>query len=233
MNLYETISKRQSVRKYDASPLDNKVLEDIQNFIKGVKPLYDDIETRFDILPADKVKGMTNAPYFLAAYSEKKDGSLTNIGFILQQINLYIESIGLGSCWLGSAKPIESKNDNLEFVIVLAFGKAADTPYRELEGFKRKPLEKITDTSDKRLESARIAPSALNSQPWYFASDGNGFDCYCARKFPAVLYERMNKIDMGIAFAHLYVTYPKKFGFSVRSETRPLKGYYYVGSIKF
>jgi nitroreductase len=232
MNLSETISKRKATRKYDPSPLDNNILTDIQTFIKGVKPLYDDVKGRFDILPAEKVKGATNAPHFIMVYGEEKEGGRTNIGFMLQQVDLYIQSIGLGSCWLGMAKPVENSKNGLEYVISLAFGKAEGSPHRELSGFKRKPLEKISDTVDKRLEPARLAPSAINSQPWYFVTTGEGFDCYCAKKFPAALYEKLNKIDMGIALAHLYIAYPDKFRFSVLDKPKQLKGHYYIGSVR-
>jgi hypothetical protein len=229
--MIETISKRKSTRKYDPSPLDNNALADIQTFIKGVKPLFDDIKVRFDILPAEKVKAATNAPHYIMAYCEEKDGGRTNTGFMLQQVDLYIQSIGLGSCWLGMAKPVESGEDGLGYVISLAFGKSEGSPHRELSGFKRKPLGKVSDTIDKRLEPARLAPSAVNSQPWYFVSTGEGFDCYCAKKFPAALFEKLNKIDMGIALAHLYVAYPDKFSFSYRGKPKELKGHYYIGSV--
>jgi nitroreductase len=142
MTIRETIYNRKSTRKYDRTPPSIEVLEDIQNFIKGVKPLFDDIELRFDILPAEKVRAMIGAPYFLAAYSENKDHSRINTGFMLQQMDLYIQSIGLGSCWLGTAKPIEGKDDKLEFVIALGFGRASGNPHRKLSDFRRKPLEK-------------------------------------------------------------------------------------------
>jgi hypothetical protein len=129
------------------------------------------------------------------------------------------------------AKPVENGKDGLEFIISLAFGKPEGSPYRELSGFNRKPLGKISDTADRRLEPARLAPSAINSQPWYFVSTGNGFNCYCAKKFPAALYERLNKIDVGIALAHLYVTYQDKFSFSVQDKAKQVKGHYYVGSV--
>jgi nitroreductase len=151
---------------------------------------------------------------------------------MLQQVDLYIQSIGLGSCWLGMAKPVENTKDGLGYVISLAFGKPEGSPHRELSGFKRKPLEKVSDTADKRLEPARLAPSAINSQPWYFVSTDNGFDCYCAKKFPAAMYEKLNKIDVGIALAHLYFAYPDKFSFSVQGKAKHLKGHYYVGSVR-
>ena len=55
----------------------------------------------------------------------------------------------------------------------MAFGKPAEPLYRELSEFKRKPLAEISEGSDERLEAARLAPSGMNVQNWYFiAKDG-------------------------------------------------------------
>jgi nitroreductase len=231
VTLYETISKRKSTRKYDPAPLSAEVLGDIQKFADAAKPLRTGVNVRFDILPADKMKGPTNAPHFIAAYSENKPGSLTNIGFMLQQTELYIQSKGLGACWLGLAKPAKPSG-GLDFVISLAFGKAEGDPYREPAEFKRKPLDRIAAAPDARLEPARLAPSAVNSQPWYFIKNANGFDCYCAKKFPAVVYGKLNQIDMGIALAHLYVAFPDAFAFTFDEKGKAIKGYSCVGKVE-
>ena len=70
-------------------------------------------------------------------------------------------------------KPAEKLKDELPFVISLAFGKAAGSPYRELSEYKRKSLSNISSGSDKRLEAVRLAPSAMNNQNWFFVA-GNG-----------------------------------------------------------
>jgi nitroreductase len=232
MTIQETIFKRKSTRKYDPSPLGAEVLKDIQNLITSTKPLFDDVKVKFEIMPAEKMKGGPNAPHFIVTRSGPSERDLANTGFVIQQAALHLQSIGFGTCWLGVSRPIEPVGDKSEFVISLAFGKAVNSPYRELSGFKRKPLEKISDTADKRLEPARLAPSGVNSQPWYFVKNGDEFDCYCAKKFPAALFGKMNRIDMGIALAHLYVSYPDTFVFDVNREAKPLKGYYYIGNLR-
>lgn len=67
-------------------------------------------------------------------------------------------------------------------------------------------LEQITDKPDPRLEPARLAPSAVNGQPWYFAHEGETIHIYCNKKG--------SPLDAGIALAHLYVANMESFRFS-------------------
>jgi nitroreductase len=235
-NMKEIIYKRKSTRKYDMTSLDDTIFEDIWKFwADDVKPLYN-IKVDYKITESEKIKGLfaVKAPHYLTISSEVKDGYLTNVGFMFQQMDLYLQNIGLGSCWLGSAKPLVKPEPPLEFVIMLAFGKPLERPYRNLSEFKRKPLNEISDASDKRLEAARLAPSGINSQPWYFVNDGNIFHVYCEKHgaVKALIYERMNKIDMGIALAHLYVGNKDTFRFFTVENPKQMKGYYYIGSVE-
>jgi nitroreductase len=237
MELHEAIYKRKSTRKYDMTPLGAAILEEISDFTNTLKPLYEGIKTRCEFTEPENVKKnmlTVSAPHYILISSEKKDGSLMNAGFMFQQMDLFIQSRGLGSCWLGSAKPVEMANNEFEFVIVLAFGKPQGSPYRELSGYKRKALSEISANADERLEPARLAPSGINSQPWYFRSDGNDIHAYCAKHgaIKARVYERMNKIDMGIALAHLYISNPHTFEFYEQPEPKTVKGHYYIGSIR-
>jgi len=43
-------------------------------------------------------------------------------------------------------------------------------------------------------------------------------------------YGKMNRIDMGIALAHMYVTYPETFAFEVRQNAPKKDGFYYTGT---
>jgi len=235
-NMKEIIYKRKSIRKYDMTPLGNDTLNDIRRFLSEIKPLYDGIKVDCKIAESENVRGLfaVKAPYYLIISSEAKKGYLTNAGFMFQQTDLYLQSIGLGSCWLGSAKPPVKPNPPFEFVIILAFGKPQESLYRNLSEFKRKPLNEISETTDKRLECARLAPSGMNSQPWYFVSDGNVFHVYCEKHgaIKSLIYERMNKIDMGIALSHIYVENRGTFRFFKTENAKQLKGYYYIGSVE-
>lgn len=234
--LKEYITKRKSTRKYDVTPLDDVTLREIKDFAKTLTPLYKDINVEYSFAHANEVKNIlpVKAPHYIIISSEKTDGYLTNVGFLFQQMDLYLSSMNLGSCWLGLARPTVKFDTKLEFVIILAFGKSLDSPYRQLSEFKRKPLAKISNTADERVEVARLAPSSTNSQPWYFVIDGDIIHTYCVKVglLKGLAYNKMNQIDMGIALSHLYVSNQSTFSFKVEQHYEEISGYYYIGSIK-
>ena len=227
MTLQEMIFKRKSCRSFTGKPVDAETIEKILSF--EPKPLYPDIKVRMDIVSRDKVKCLCpwTTPQLITIYSEETEGYLENIGFQFQQMDLYLQTLGLGVCWLGLGKMNPKTTDHVEgmkFVIMLAFGYPKGNQLRhDLKGFKRKPMEKIADRSDPRLEVARLAPSAVNSQPWYFTHDGDTILVYCSKKG--------SKLDAGIALAHLYVANMESFRFFKSEAAAEVPGYAYVGSI--
>lgn len=235
MELKEMIGRRKSVRSYASEPLDAATLQEIKDFIIQMKPLDPDIRVAWEIIPASRVKCILpwKAPQLVAIYTEEKEGALENAGFLFQQLDLYLQSRGLGACWLGMGKPDQqlAAKDGLPFCMLLAFGTPkGDAPRASAAEFKRKSLTEISDEPDKRLEPARLAPSSVNSQPWYFTHDGDVIHAW--RAAPSGLMrkamERMNRIDMGIALAHLGVC---NEGFRYfRAEPPEMKGYIYTGS---
>lgn len=239
MNLYDFIFKRKSTRKYDMTPLTDGQLAEIKAFADNLKTLYKDIKVEYTIANDEDVKNIlpVKAPHYFVISSEKKDGYLTNVGFMFQQMDLFLSSKGLGTCWLGMAKPNKKISTKLEFVIILAFGKALDSPYREFSEFKRKALSEISTGTDERLEVARLAPSATNSQNWFFAAENGKIHTYQKRVNPimALVYDKINKIDMGIAICHLYFATEhlgKNFIFSKEAKPKEMKGYTYIGTVE-
>lgn len=230
MNLKEQIYVRKSCRNY----LDDEVDMDlIHDFMSDVKPLVEAIDYSYTILPASEVNVRTRwtAPYYLALYSEKKEHYLENIGFIFQQLSLYLQSVGIGNCWVGMASPKKNTDD---FVITISFGKS-DKMIRDISSFKRKDLNKISDFADDKLIPAQLAPSAINSQPWYFKHADEGFDVYQVKQniLKRQVLKRWNPIDVGIALAHLYVSNEDTFNFIKKTSFEDIKGYTYTGSIEF
>ena len=100
----EVIRKRKSIRKYDPAPLDAAALEMVRERIKGITPLYKDI--RYSVEIVNKTRGIFNikAPHYLIFGSEEKEGAYENIGFIGQQLDLFLSESGIGACWLGASK---------------------------------------------------------------------------------------------------------------------------------
>ena len=84
-------------------------------------------------------------------------------------------------------------------------------------------MEQITDKTDLRLEPARLAPSAVNSQPWYFTHHGDTIHMYCSKKG--------SRLDIGIALAHLYVANEDTFRFFKEESVSEIPGYSYMVSV--
>ena len=228
----ETIRKRKSVRKYHMTKLDSTTLEKVRAKMEALTPLYPNI--RYSIEITDKTKGLFNvkAPHYLVFGSEEKDGSYENIGFIGQQLDLFFSEIGLGCCWLGAAKPQEKESSSLPYVICMSFGKAAEPLHRELSGFKRKALSQVSEGSDPRLEAARLAPSGINAQGWFFTAVDGKIHCYRKKPNPIVglMLGNMGAIDLGIAVCHI-AEESDNFSFAKDANAPVKKGYIYTGTI--
>ena len=226
----EIIRKRKSIRKYDLAPLDAGVLETVRSRIETLVPLCPGINYSVEIV--NKTKGIfsVKAPHYLIFGSEEKDVAYENIGFIGQQMDLFFSGSGLGSCWLGSSKP--EKASGLPFVIAMSFGKPAEPPHRELPDFNRKPPAEISEGSDSRLEAARLAPSAMNAQNWYFIAENGNIRCYRknANHPLGFIYDKMHRIDMGIAIRHI-AEESEDFCFSKEADAPVRKGHIYTGTV--
>lgn len=244
-DLYEFIFKRKSVRKYDPAPLDAKTLTEIKDFFKNAKPLYDNIKAEMIVVPKNDVTVMLPviSPQYLVISSENKEGYLANAGFLMQQIDLFLSSIGIGCCYMGMAQPKKElrKNLNLEFVIIMAIGKPAEPLHRKrISEFQRKPLSAITNMSDANdlVESVHLAPSASNGQPWFLTGTQNQINFYCVISsfLKAIVYEKFNKISIGIALCHLKLA-AEHAGKTVEIVTDEVAGknhpkdYYYVCTV--
>ena len=232
MTLNEMIYKRRSCRSFTNVPVDGAMIETIKAF--SMKPLYPGIKVHWDIVPRNQVKCICpwTTPQLIAIYSEETDGWLENVGFLFQQMDLYLQSLGLGACWLGMGRMNPKTTtvvEGMKFVIMLAFGHPKGDQLRhDLKSFKRKTPEQIVDQADPRLEPARLAPSAVNSQPWFFAHEGDNIRTY---RIPNDRLDYMNQIDMGIALAHLYVANQETFCFFKAENAPVMPGYDYIGSV--
>lgn len=240
MSLNEMIYKRLSVRKYTSEILSDAAVYKIKSFLDGAKRLYPDIKIRMDIIGKENVRCLlpwipNQAAVF---YSEEKEGYLENAGFIFQQLDLYLQEQGFGTCWLGLGRLNSGTKgqieDGMKFVIMLGVGYPQEEFRKDVSQFNRNKLAEISDWEDERLEPARLAPSSCNSQPWYFKHDGDILHAYCSKQgfLRNKFLGEMNQIDMGIALAHMYVANPEGFQFYKLENAPEVEAHDYVGSIK-
>ena len=204
---YETIFQRRSGRKYSAeSPMTRENAEHILDVCRSLVPLVSDIPTRFELAERGSLP-VKFGHFCILMYSKKTDNCYINAGYMLQQLDLYMQNLGIGVCWYGMASPKEKVGaDGLEFMIMLTFGTPDGDMRRKSEvEFSRKPLTQIWsgDTISGVSEAVRLSPSACNSQPWMFTADGARVtvsrNVRIKTIIPRAFRKRFNSIDVGIA----------------------------------
>ena len=233
MSLESLIYERKSCRKYRDDEISQDEFDKISDFVDKAAVLDESIDFEYEILRKDDVNLKTrwSAPYYLSIYSQNRNNYKENVGFVFQQVSLYMQSLGIGNCWVGMGQPNEKRDD---FVILISFGRSDDIS-RNLDQFKRKDISKFSDFEDDRLKPAYYAPSAGNSQPWYFKHSDDGFDVYQDNFNPIKrkLFGKMNPIDLGIGLSHLYIANPETFKYEVKDDFEDLRGYTYNCSVSF
>ena len=131
---------------------------------------------------------------------------MQNIGYIGEQLDLYLASLNIGSLWFGIGKTEEKSLNKLDFIIMLAIAKMPEDKFRkEMFKSKRKPLEEIWQGPYQTIGNiVRFAPSACNTQPWKVIADSHTFSVYRYKKpgkrgiMPADKVVYYNRIDIGI-----------------------------------
>ena len=214
-NLYDMIFKRNSFhlfRNIGNERITDDELKDIEKEFNNFEPLVEDITVKMKIVK-DSTTCRRGQEYCILLYSEKKDNYLQNIGYIGEQLDLYLVSKNIGTLWFGIGKVEEKQLDGLDFVIMIAIAKVDDeTKFRkDMYKSKRKELAEIWN-GDYYLDIANIArftPSACNTQPWIVDSSEKELKVYRYRKpgkrgiMPVDMVKHYNQIDIGIFLCFL------------------------------
>ena len=208
-NLYDMIFKRKSFhlfRNIGNESITNDELNDIENEFYKFKPLIDDIKVKIKIVKSSTCK--RGQEYCILFYSEKKSNYLQNIGYLGEQLDLYLVSKNIGTLWFGIGRPNENELDGISFVIMMAISKvdSEDKFRKDMYKSKRKAISEIWKGSY-YLDIAnivRFAPSACNTQPWIVESNEHELKVYRYKKpgkrgiMPNNLITYYNQIDIGI-----------------------------------
>ena len=167
--------------------------------------------------------------YLVASYDKSCEKGLYDLGYLLEKVVLYCTDLGLGTVWLGGtfnkgnfATSINLGENEL-LPIVCPFGIEANKKSLIAKVFgvntnKRKNFDTLffKDNFDRSmsyeeakeygqvLENVRLAPSALNKQPWRIVKENNNLHIYNEGKI------EMSKVDLGIALCHLKLSAEEK-----------------------
>ncbi|MGN1344646.1 MAG: nitroreductase family protein [Traorella sp.] len=214
IELYDMIFKRKSFhlfRNVGDEKICDEELEEIKEYLNHVQVLVENIQVKIEIVKETTCQ--RGQEYCILFYSEKKDHYLENIGYIGEQIDLFLVSKNIGTLWFGIGKTEKKQVDGLDFVIMMAIKKvdSKDKFRKDMYKSKRKELSEIWYGKDdlKIANIVRFAPSACNTQPWIVEASQNEYDVYRYRKegkrgiMPKDKVVYYNQIDMGIFLCFL------------------------------
>lgn len=212
------IFKRKSFHTYANRVFDtgNLKLSDeelmmIEDEYRKLVPLCPDIRTQITIRKAEESGCRRGNEYTIYFYSENKDNYLANIGYLGEQLDLYLTSKNIGTLWYGFGKE-KGEYDGLDFVIMMGIRKVNEDRFRkDMLKSRRKSAEQIWEADAYRevADIVRFAPSACNSQPWIVKGDADMLKVYRYRYPGRVSLMSMenafyfNRIDIGIFICFL------------------------------
>jgi len=179
-SLYPYIFKRKSFHLFrdnktkvyykDNYHVTNDEIDKIYEFFNNTMSLMNDIKVKIKIVKEEKTNCRRGAEYCILFYSEQKQNFLQNVGYIGEQLDLYLVSLNIGTIWYGIGKTSELLYDGLSFVTMMAICKVPSDSFRkDMFKSKRENVEEIYD-GNKYLDVIDIAgfsPSSCNTQPWF------------------------------------------------------------------
>lgn len=218
---------RRSRRTFDGSPVPEADLDALDALCRGFRPYGDARAVLVRAAPEalfkgiigsyGKVAGASSALVFLGTPAE--DGTAQHVGYTGEAIVLEATARELDTCWIGGsldralAAQIAHLMPGERVFAISPVGRAvAEAPSSEklIYGWgkpkKRRDLQEIAPGSSSwptwasaGVEAARVAPSAMNRQPWRFRMEAGSVIVSCAgTKTPIVGLS----LDCGIAMMH-------------------------------
>lgn len=228
-NLEESVRNRRSVRTYDLRPLTPQDRELLCAYMENMGNPYG-LPITFRLLENMSSPVVVGTDLFVAGKMEKAAHMNEAFGYSFEKLVLYAQSIGIGTVWIGGTmdrgafeKAMEltanevmpcvsplgypAKKMSLREAMMRKAVKADERLSFEQVAFKGSfatPMAKDeAGTLAPPLEMVRLAPSAVNKQPWRMVVTDNMVHFYLKRSKGLGGGELdMQKIDMGIALCH-------------------------------
>lgn len=235
--MLEVIRNRRSVRTFDGTQLKEEDARKILEFAEKVENPYDIhiIWKILDAvkygLTSPVILG-TNT--YIAGKMRRAPHAEEAFGYTFEKVVLYAQSIGVGTTWIAGTmnrpafeKAMDLSEDEvlpcvspLGYVakkmslreVMMRKGIKADTRFDFKDLFFKDSFDNpLTEAEAGKLkdvfEAIRLAPSAVNKQPWRIVICGDKVHFYEKRSKGYVKEEGwdIQKIDMGIALCHFEV----------------------------
>ena len=232
MNVTEIIRARRSVRTFDGRAVTPEDREKLEEYVASIGNPYE-IPVEFVFLDAKEQglssPVIQGAPLFVAAKVERVLHAEEAFGFSFEKLVLYAWSLGIGTTWIGGTmnrtqfEKAAGLEENRKMFCMSPLGYPAKRmaikeaamrkmvkadsrkPFGELffDGDFQTPLTECAPEIREALEMVRLAPSAVNMQPWRIVREEDRFHFYLKRnKGYAGGSSDLQKVDMGIALCH-------------------------------
>lgn len=241
-NITEYIKARRSVRSYDDRTLDESTKEQLLSFANNIQnPFNIPVEFKFLDAKDNGLTCpvVTGADLYVGGKIRNTPNASVAFGYSFEAFVLYAQSLGLGTVWLGGTmnrdafeQAMDLKEDETmpcatpigytakkmsirENMMRKAIKADERLPFEELffDGSFDVPLSKESvGKFAEPLEMARLAPSAVNKQPWRVVIVDNTAHFYLKRSkgFGHEGRLDMQMIDIGIALCHFALTAKEK-----------------------
>lgn len=237
-NIAEHIKARRSVRTFDDRELRGMDREDLVSFLETVEnPFHIPVafkllDAKMHGLTCPVVVG---TDLYVGGKIQNIPNASVAFGYSFEMLVLKAQSMGIGTVWLGGTmnRPAFEQAMELGENEIMPCASPLGYPAKKMsvretmmrKGLKadeRHPFEELFFdgtldaplTKDKAgvfaepLEMVRLAPSAVNKQPWRVIIADNAAHFYLKRSkgFSHGPHLDMQKIDMGIALCHFTLT---------------------------
>jgi nitroreductase len=226
---YPAIFKRRSRRNFSSRLPEREKIDQLERVCREFRP-FGEARVEFVQSPPEGIfKGIvgrygkvTGAPFYLAFIGRLSSPRVQEIaGYVGEAAVLEATALGLDTCWVGGFFKPEivrqrlSLEEEEKVLSVSPLGYAreplnlTERTFRGIAGSaKRKSLKELIvqgnpDSSwmKKALESARLAPSAANRQPWRFSLTEDSILVSTDTKRDVSMISK--RLDCGIAMLHL------------------------------
>ncbi len=235
---YQAIFQRHSRRQFNNKPLPKgitnnlfKVQEELNVHLSGARIVFEnqDPGAIFSGIIGSYGK-IKNAPTYAVFIGDMRDPNIQEkVGYLGECFILEATALGLGTCWVGGffrpeVVAQQVKIETYEKVLSVTPVGFVDPSYSFTEKMmsgmagskKRKPLNELCLTDEQTwpvwvksaLEAARLAPSAVNRQPWRFFIENNLITVSQDSEKGIADKSKSNiskRLDCGIAMAHIEI----------------------------
>ncbi|MBQ9329057.1 MAG: hypothetical protein IJ225_11080 [Solobacterium sp.] len=232
MSVLELVSERRSVRTFDGRALEEEDVQKISSFASAVKNPYGiPVKWVLLSASTSKlnVPVVTGADTYLAGVVADVPHAEEAFGYAFEQVVLYAQSLGIGTTIIagtmdreGFERAISLKEGEVMPCVTPLGYPAKKMSFREQmmrKGVKadvRLPFEKLffnetfetplskeeAGTYGDLLELVRLAPSAVNRQPWRIVKQGSQFHFFETKAKGFDDGWDIQKVDLGIALSH-------------------------------